>query len=51
MIDLVLENLDLDEDIKISSNISIDEEKHGLILYVIESKKYRELYSLLKIIF
>ena len=35
MLDLVLENLDLDEDIEISSDIFIDEdklEKQGLIL-------------------
>ena len=32
MIEPVLENLDLDEDIEISSNISIDEGKPGLIV-------------------
>ena len=32
MLDLVLENLDLDEDFEIYSNILIDEEKPGLIL-------------------
>ena len=32
MLDLVLENLGLDEDIEITSDIFIDEEKDGLIL-------------------
>ena len=61
ILDFMLPNLDLDEDIEVSSDVFADEEKHELVLQEVnisvwtkkvkESKKYPQLYLLMRIIF
>ena len=61
ILDFLLANLDLDEDIEVSTDLFIDEENHELVpqgydIFCLDEesegvRKYQQLYLLIRIIF